>query len=160
VVFHARLAEEHDVPWGIDDVAGGIVDKLVARHPHVFGDAGVDVLADTPAHVEARWDELKKAEKGRTSAVDGVPLGQPALALAAKLMGRVERAGLDVPVALPLRDHGVEAALTTEDELGNALLGLVFEARAHGLDAERALRSAARRYVVAVHEAEGDVSAT
>ena len=75
MVFHARIAEERDPGWTIDDVAGGIVDKLVARHPHVFGDA----TADSAAHVEARWDELKRVEKGRTSAVDGVPLGQPAL---------------------------------------------------------------------------------
>jgi XTP/dITP diphosphohydrolase len=147
VVFHARIAEEHDPPWDIDDVAGGIVDKLVARHPHVFGDA----TADTPAHVEARWDELKRAEKGRTSAVDGVPLGQPALSLAGKLLGRVERAGIDVPTpALSLHD-----AFASEDALGDALLAIVVEARRHGLDAERALRAAGRRYIEAVQVAEG-----
>jgi XTP/dITP diphosphohydrolase len=151
VVFHARIAEEHDPPWGIDDVAGGIVDKLVARHPHVFGDAEVD----SAAHVEARWDELKRVEKGRTSAVDGVPLAQPALALAAKLLARVDRAGVRAPVTSPLRVSGLDAALADEAALGDALLGLVAEAHDRGLDAERALRAAARRYVGAVHAAEG-----
>ena len=147
VVVHARIAEEHDPAWGIDEVAGGIVDKLVARHPHVFGDA----TADTPAHVEARWDELKRVEKGRTSAVDGVPLGQPALSLVAKLLGRVERAGIDVPTP----DRSLESAFTSEEALGDALLGIVVEARRQGLDAERALRGAGRRYVDAVHVVEG-----
>jgi XTP/dITP diphosphohydrolase len=150
VVFHARIGEEHDPPWGIDDVAGGIVDKLVARHPHVFGDAEVD----SAAHVEARWDELKRVEKGRTSSVDGVPLAQPALALAAKLLGRVDRAGVDVATPAPVDDP-----LADEDALGDALLGLVAEARTRGLDAERALRAAARRYVEVVRAAESDVSA-
>lgn len=146
VVFHARIAEEHDPAWTIDDVAGGIVAKLVARHPHVFGDA----TADTAAHVEARWDELKRVEKGRTSAVDGVPLGQPALSLAAKLLGRVERAAIDVPAP----DLALEDAFSSEEALGDALLAIVVEARRHGLDAERALRGAGRRYVDAVHAVE------
>jgi XTP/dITP diphosphohydrolase len=147
VVFHARIAEEHDPPWGIDEVAGGIVDKLVARHPHVFGDA---------TYAEGRWDELKREEKGRTSAVDGVPLGQPALALSAKLLDRVARAGVDVPAPA---GFGVDAALADEEALGDALLGLVAEARTRGLDPERALRAAARRYVDRVRIAEADVSA-
>ena len=98
VVFHARLGEEHpDHPWSVDDVAAGIVDKLVARHPHVF--ATGEGEAPTADQVDARWDELKRVEKGRRSALDGVPLDQPALALAAKLLERAERAGVDVPVA-------------------------------------------------------------
>src|SRR5262249_2654819 len=93
VVFHARLGEEHpQQPWSADDVAAGIVDKLVARHPHVFG--GPDGALATAEQVEGRWEEMKRAEKGRTSAVDGVPLDQPALALAAKLLGRAARAGV------------------------------------------------------------------
>jgi len=151
VVFHARIAEEHPQPWDVDDVAGGIVDKLVARHPHVFGDA----TADSPAQVEEAWDALKRREKGRTSAVEGVPLGQPALALAEKLLGRVERAGLDVPVAAPaLPQEALASALTGEAALGDLLLGLAHAARAAGLDAERALRGAARAYVARVHEVE------
>ena len=92
VLFHARLAEElpeHE-RFGIEDVAGALADKLISRHPHVFGDVQV---ASVEEQTEL-WEELKIAEKGRTSAVDGVPLAQPALALAAKLVSRVQRAGL------------------------------------------------------------------
>ena len=71
VVFHARVAQEHPgAPFGIDDVAGGIVEKLVRRHPHVF--AGVD--ADTAAEVAANWEQIKAEEKaGRTSALGRHP---------------------------------------------------------------------------------------
>ena len=154
VVFHARIAQEHPEPWDVDDVAGGIVDKLVARHPHVFGDAS----ADSPAQVEEAWDALKRREKGRTSAVDGVPLGQPALSLAEKLLGRVERAGLDVPLASPLLpEQTLAAALADEAALGELLFGLARAARTAGLDAERALRGAARAYVARVHEVESQL---
>ena len=77
VVFHARVAQEHpEAPFDIDDVAGGIVEKLVRRHPHVFA----DVDADTAAEVAANWEQIKAAEKaGRTSVLDGIPAGLPAL---------------------------------------------------------------------------------
>src|SRR5699024_10856674 len=102
-------------PWSIDDVAAGIADKLVRRHPHVFaGDDGSPALA-TAGDVEAGWEDLKRAEKQRSSAVDGVPLAQPALSLAAKLIHRVEKAGLDVPVPeVAIPDVG------TADEVGDA----------------------------------------
>jgi len=142
VVFHARLAEEHaDEPFSVDDVAAGIVDKLIRRHPHVFG----DVDAPTAEHVEANWETIKAAEKGRSSAVEGVPLAQPALALAAKLMSRAQKAGLDIPVAaLPF----------PPGDIGELLLGVVAEARRRGLDAEAELRGAARRYADRVRAAE------
>jgi XTP/dITP diphosphohydrolase len=145
IVFHARIAEEHaDDPFSIDDVAGGIVDKLVSRHPHVFG----DVHAPTAEHVEANWEVLKAAEKRRTSAVEGVPMAQPALALAAKLMSRAARAGVDVPVAAPPVDESAD--------LGELLLGLVALARQRGLDPEGELRAAARRYADRVRAAEAE----
>jgi XTP/dITP diphosphohydrolase len=148
VVFHARIAEEDpDRPWSVDDVAGGIVAKLVHRHPHVFG----DVDAPTAAHVEANWDTLKAAEKGRSSVVEGVPMAQPALALAGKLMSRAEKAGLDVPVPEP----ALAAPIGDEVALGDLLLGVVALARRSGLDAEAALRAAARRYRDRVTAAEG-----
>jgi uncharacterized protein YabN with tetrapyrrole methylase and pyrophosphatase domain len=142
VVFHARLAEEHETePFSIDDVAGGIVDKLIRRHPHVFG----EVHAPTAEHVEANWETIKAEEKGRSSVADGVPLAQPALALAGKLMSRAERAGLDVPVP------GLPA---TPDDIGGLLLAVVAEARRRGLDAEAELRTAARRYADRIRAAE------
>lgn len=99
VVFHARIAEEAsgeegDEPFSIDDVAGGLVDKLVRRHPHVFGDE----TALTAEDVHAHWNRTKAIEKQRASVTDGVPVGQPALALAAKLSSRVRAGGLDVPL--------------------------------------------------------------
>jgi XTP/dITP diphosphohydrolase len=139
VAFHSRIAEEHPTePWSVDDVAGDIVAKLVHRHPHVFA----DVHAPTAEHVEANWEQLKAAEKGRSSAAEGVPMGQPALALAAKLMHRAEKAGL--AVATPARIE--PPAEPGEDSVGELLLAVVALARAHGVDPEAALRSAARRY--------------
>ncbi len=95
VVFHARIAEEHpDEPFSVDDVAGGIVAKLVHRHPHVFGEE----TARTPEEVKAHWMRTKAEEKRRESVTDGVPVGQPALALATKLAARARGAGLAVPL--------------------------------------------------------------
>jgi XTP/dITP diphosphohydrolase len=130
VLFHARLAEE--LPEGqrfsIDDVASDLVDKLVHRHPHVFADTEVSGADE----VNENWERLKAAEKGRASVVDGVPMGQPALALAAKLVSRAERAGIDPPVE--------------GDGIGERLLVLVREAVAAGVDPELALRQTARTY--------------
>ena len=140
VVFHARIAEERGADaFSIDDVAVGITEKLIRRHPHVF--APDDGPAPTGAHTERGWDALKRVEKGRTSALDGVPMAQPALALAAKVLGRVERSGLHV-------------ALPEDDGLGDRLLALVAEARAAGLDPEAELRAAVWRYAGAVRAAE------
>jgi XTP/dITP diphosphohydrolase len=128
VLFHARLAEELPAAqrFGIDDVAGDLVAKLVHRHPHVFADVPV---ADA-AEVNENWERLKAAEKGRDSAVDGVPMGQPALALAAKLVSRAGRAGVDVEVSA--------------NDIGDRLLAVVREAVAAGVDPEFALRESAR----------------
>ena len=143
VAFHARVAAESDAAdrFDVDDVAGELVAKLVRRHPHVFADVTV---ADAD-EVVANWDEIKRAEKSRDSAVDGVPLAQPALQLAAKLQSRAERAGVDA--AVPDPDDA-------DAELGARLFALVREARAAGLDAEAALRRAALRYAEAVRAAE------
>jgi XTP/dITP diphosphohydrolase len=145
VMFHARLAEERDAgPWSIDEVAAGITAKLIRRHPHVFG----DVQASSASDVGERWERLKREEKGRSSAVDGVPLAQPALSLAAKLVHRVEKAGVAVDVPSP------QTVPSSADEVGDALFALAAAAREHGIDPEQALRDAARRYVDAVKAAE------
>lgn len=148
VVFHARLAEEHGTdPFGVDDVTGDIVDKLVRRHPHVFGDEHVSSVDE----LHVRWDALKTEEKSRTSAVEGVPLAQPALALAGKLLGRTERAGLDLPVTDPV---ALPADDVDEARVGEVLMSAVAWARRHGVDPEQALRRAARTYAdqVRAHE--------
>jgi len=139
VYFHARIAaEDPDDPFDIDDVAGGIVDKLVHRHPHVFALAeGAD--APSVGEVEESWEALKAAEKGRGSVLEGIPLALPALSLAEKTLGRAGRVG-------------VAPAVT--DGLGDRLLALVVEARAAELDAEQELRQAVRRLAEAVRAVE------
>lgn len=124
VAFHARLAQEADEPWSIDDVAAGLVDKLVRRHPHVFAGGSADDL-------EGTWDALKAAEKGRTSVTEGVPLGQPALSLALKLQKRAAKLGAPVPVY---------------DGVGGELWALVARCREEGLDPEAELRTVARAF--------------
>ncbi|MFI9247632.1 nucleoside triphosphate pyrophosphohydrolase [Streptomyces sp. NPDC053086] len=139
VVFHSRIAEEHpDAPFSVDDVAGGIVAKLIRRHPHVFGDE----RAETPEDVKEHWLRTKAEEKQRTSVTDGVPLGQPGLALAAKLASRVRMAGLNVP-------------LPEGNGIGYELLALAVRAEADGVDPEAALRAAARVYRDAIKTGEG-----
>lgn len=148
VVFHARIAEEDpDDPWDIDDVARGIVAKLVRRHPHVFAsDDGVT----TPEHVEARWHELKAQEKGRASVTEGIPQALPALLRASKVLARSEHLDVSLPDAAdPL------AAVTDEESLGDLLLVLVAAGRARGWDAEAALRDAVRRQERRIRDAEG-----
>jgi XTP/dITP diphosphohydrolase len=147
VVFHARIAQDRpDGGWTIDDVAGDIVDKLVRRHPHVFG----DVRADTAGDVEVNWETLKAAEKGRTSAADGVPMAQPALALASALLGRATKAGLDVAVPAVI----AAPQIVDERSIGELLMAVVALARTAKVDPEGALRSAARGYRTQVLAAE------
>jgi XTP/dITP diphosphohydrolase len=139
IVLHARLAEglPEDERWTVDDVAGGLVEKMIRRNPHVFGGesvAGVDEIIDN-------WERIKRAEKSRDSVLDGIAMSQPALALAAKILQRAERAGLAVPVP-------------TGSDLGRTLLTLVAQARADGLDAEAALRRAALDHAEDVRAAE------
>ncbi len=163
VVFHARIAAEREEGTGftIDDVADGIVAKLIRRHPHVFG----DVTVSGPDEVKRNWDEIKREEKraravaqgeagaGQAphSALDGVPFGQPALALAAQLQQRAAQAGvpgdlvrLEV-VADPGRGGSGTASVACED-IGRELFLLVARARELGCDPETELRAAARRY--------------
>jgi XTP/dITP diphosphohydrolase len=139
VVLHARLAEDRDEEsrWSVDDVAAGLVDKMVRRNPHVFAGESVE-------SVEAiidNWERIKKQEKSRDSVLDGVALSQPALALAAKILQRVERVGLSVP-------------LPDDLDLGPSLLRQVAAARAAGEDAEAALRRAVLAYAEKVRAAE------
>ncbi|UOE45717.1 MazG family protein [Agromyces larvae] len=149
VLFHADLAahtagEEFD----IQDVARHMTAKMVSRHPHVFGDR----RAETAADVVAFWDDLKRDEKPhRTSVLDGVPQGMPALALADKVIGKAEQAGVAPEQEA---DASGWAVPETEAELGAELLALVASARARGLDAERALRGAIRDFQAQVRAEE------
>ena len=144
VAFHARMAQEHpDSPFGIDDVAGGIVDKLVRRHPHVFADGD----AETAEDVAVSWEQIKADEKPHRSApLDGMPERLPALARANKAADRLHRAGLE--------DLAVEAA--QGDDIGSRLLTLVLEARGAGVDPEAALRAVVRELETAASSRQAD----
>jgi XTP/dITP diphosphohydrolase len=154
-VFHARIAAEHghDTGYTIDDVADGIVAKLVRRHPHVFA----DVTVSGADEVKRNWDEIKReeklaraardsatAEQAPPSALDGVPSGQSALSLAAQLQRRAERAGIPGELARP--DGHNPAPDGPGKDIGLELFRLVARACELGLDPEMELRAAARRY--------------
>ncbi|HLU74062.1 MAG TPA: MazG family protein [Nonomuraea sp.] len=130
VVFHARVAEGFD----LDDVAAGIVDKLVRRHPHVFG----SVKAESADEVNDNWEAIKAAERasrGDESLLDGVPMGQPSLSLVAQLLRRAERSG--APESL---------SIAVGQGVARELFDLVRRARAADVDPEAELRAAARLY--------------
>lgn len=156
VLFHARVASEpgsrpfnaegasrrapaSDDAFDIDDVAADLVAKLVGRHPHVF--AGTERI-DTAERQEHRWEELKRSEKQRDSSVDGVPVGQPAVALAAKLVSRAARAGFPADL------------LPAGSGMGERLFADVARAKLAGDDPEAALRTAARRFADDIRTAE------
>jgi len=132
IVFHARIATSFD----IDDVATDLIDKLMRRHPHVFAGASADDL-------EGSWEALKAAEKGRVSVTEGIPLGQPALSLAAKLQRRAAKLGV------PEVAYG---------GMGGELWAVVARCAEQGLDPEVELRAVARRFRdrLAVLEAQGE----
>ncbi|MEU4800794.1 MazG family protein [Actinosynnema sp. NPDC023587] len=140
VLFHSRIASEDVEPFGVDEVAGDLVRKLVGRHPHVF--EGNDPAVRDAASQQHRWEELKQVEKQRESSLDGVAAGQPAVALAGKLVQRVARAGL--PVEL----------LPDGDGAGVTLFVVAALAKLAGEDPETELRAVARTFEGRVREAE------
>lgn len=181
-------------PWSIDDVAADLTAKLIRRNPHVFGRDGKATFAsargatgrpgdrgttDRPgepsrgagasgelgvAEIEAAWDALKAEEKARSSAVEGIPLALPALALAHKLIERTDKAPVDVPPpdfgqAVDRLAGGTgDASDAGHDEIGEALLALTAVAYRAGIDAEQALRDAVRRHIARVRAAEAERS--
>ncbi|MGX5697224.1 nucleoside triphosphate pyrophosphohydrolase [Agromyces soli] len=157
VLFHADLAAHTEGErFDIDDVARHMTAKMISRHPHVFGDRE----ASTAEDVVAFWEDLKADEKPhRTSVLDGVPRGMPALALAAKVIGKAEKAGVVASTVDDADASGAPTALagafpSDEEALGDELFRLVATARARGLDAERALRGAIRGFEQEVRAAE------
>ena len=145
VVFHSEIAAE---PGGdgfdIDDVARGVADKLVGRHPYIF--AGQDV----PEDLDASWEARKRRLKGRTSALDGIPQQLSAVHRATKVIDRARSHGVD------LAGQGVDLPTDPIDaaEVGRAVLALVARAQASGVDAEQASRDALRGLEDAVRAAE------
>jgi tetrapyrrole methylase family protein / MazG family protein len=157
VVFHATLAAEEG-HFDLADVAFGIREKLIGRHPHVFGDAE----ASTAAEVLTRWEQIKKAEKGRSSVMDGIPVALPALLYAMKVQKRASTEGVDWRALLPAEgnrsiadgdtiptadvvDQSDAGGDVAHEAVGRRLLALVDEASRAGVDPESALRRAAEQ---------------
>jgi XTP/dITP diphosphohydrolase len=146
VLFHSRIAAERTDGTGftIDDVARDIADKLVRRHPHVFADVNVSSADE----VKRNWETIKAEERaaaggGPSSALDGVPMAQPALSLAAQLQRRALAAGAPPELA----DAGpAESDGGADADIGAELFVLVAKARAAGLDPELELRRVARAF--------------
>lgn len=159
VLFHAAIAQRDGEGYDLDTVAGSLNEKLIARHPHVFGDRGYMSVEE----LHAEWERLKEdaagERRGSRGVLEGIPVGMPTLARAAKVIERLKRAGLlDVaeadrsgasnggPTGAKGAAAGAELQCAAgEDELGDAILLLLMRANAGGIDADRALRQATRR---------------
>jgi len=154
VVFHSDLAAAGSLgePFDIQDVAKLSADKMRGRHPHVFGtpEELEKYAAKTGDEVMLNWDSHKQREKPeRQSVLDGIPQSLPALALADKVIGKAQKIGL-----LPEGESDAGLPMDNEDVLGGLLLTIVADARAKGLDPERALREATRELQVAIRATE------
>jgi len=150
VLFHAAIAERDREGYDLDAVAASLNEKLIARHPHVFGERGYMTVDE----LHAEWEHLKEAaagdERGSRGALDGIPAGMPTLARAAKVVERLKRAGqLDPPAEASGLDRD-------ETELGDAILALVIDANASGLDPDRALRLATARLAAQKNHGDAD----
>lgn len=178
VLFHAALAERDGEGYDLDAIAKGLDEKLIARHPHVFGDRGY--MSVEELHTE--WERLKEdaagERRGSRGALEGIPSGMPSLARAAKVVERLKRAGALDPAARVVADSGAGASAgigagaesdgrvepgagagadsgarveaEAEAALGDALVDLVIRANALGVDPDRALRRAVDRLAAGV----------
>lgn len=140
VVFHARIAQEHGSdPFDLAEIAELTANKLISRHPHVFGDA----TAQTAQDVEAIWHEKKKIEKGRASLLDGIPRTLPALMLATKMLKRTKQLEIPGTSVLPT---DFSDSLNSAERIGELLFEVVRIARVQKIDPEAALRATIRDY--------------
>jgi XTP/dITP diphosphohydrolase len=146
VYFHSRIAQDHPTdPFSIEDVARSIADKLIRRHPHVFEGlqvSGTEEIIDN-------WEEIKAKEKGRTSALDGVALAQPALPLVEKLLYRAEKYKANVELTKYQSDKPA-----TQESVGEALASIIAWARDNEIDPENALRLYGRQIAEQIKAAE------
>ena len=161
VLFHAAIAERDGEGYDLASVAEALNEKLIARHPHVFGDRGYMTVEE----LHAEWERLKEdaagEERGSRSPLDGIPAGMPALARAAKVVDRLHRAELIDPGAGDGHPENPLAAIIGPDEqrlaevgIGDAILSLVMRANAAGVDADRALRLSVDRLAARVMHGE------
>ena len=146
VYFHSRIAQDHPTdPFSIEDVARSIADKLIRRHPHVFEGlqvSGTEEIIDN-------WEEIKAKEKGRTSALDGVALAQPALPLVEKLLYRAEKYKVNVELTKYQSDKPA-----TQESVGEALASIIAWPRDNEIDPENALRLYGRQIAEQIKAAE------
>ena len=146
VYFHSRIAQDHPTdPFSIEDVARSIADKLIRRPPHVFEGlqvSGTEEIIDN-------WEEIKAKEKGRTSALDGVALAQPALGLVEKLLYRAEKYKVSVELTKYQSDKPA-----TDESVGEALASIIAWARDNEIDPENALRLYGRQIAEQIKAAE------
>lgn len=152
VLFHAAIAERDGEGYDLDSVADALSDKLMARHPHVFGDRGYMSVDE----LNAEWERLKEdaagEARGSRGALEGIPAGMPTLARSAKVVERLKRAKLINPSVGELHPDdplaaaaGPEEARMAEVGIGDAMLAIVLRANAAGVDVDRALRLATNR---------------
>ena len=146
VYFHSRIAQDHPTdPFSIEDVARAIADKLIRRHPHVF--EGLQVSGSE--EIIDNWEEIKAKEKGRTSALDGVALAQPALPLVEKLLYRAEKYKVNIELT-----KYQSSKPATEESVGEALASIIAWARDNEIDPENALRLYGRQIAEQIKTAE------
>ncbi|MGK0721282.1 MazG nucleotide pyrophosphohydrolase domain-containing protein [Leucobacter sp. W1478] len=161
VLFHAAIAERDDEGYDFDTVTQALNEKLIARHPHVFGDRGYMSVEE----LNAEWERLKEdaagERRGSRGVLDGIPRDMPTLARAAKVVERLKRARLLDPEnaasiitsasttkgAVPTSGAVAEDHADPSTEIGDELLAVVVRANAVGVDADRALRLAIARLV-------------
>ena len=151
IVFHARIAQETDPNFSLDEIAQGVVDKLVRRHPHVF----TDLVVTSNSELEANWAKIKSEEKQRDSVTDGVPIAMPALQLATQLIYRAR--DLDLAPGDPALKNSLRDLVgdMSQENIASLLIATVELAREADIDAESVLRAEMMRYRSRVRQAEG-----
>ena len=151
IVFHARIAQETDEHFSLDSIAQGVVDKLVRRHPHVFGDE----TFETEEQLEANWANIKAQEKPRESVTEGVPAAMPSLQVATQLMYRARK--LEIPASDGSMREKIRAAIPeiSDDTIKDLLIAVVELAREKDIDSESVLRAAMAQYRAQIRTAEG-----
>ncbi|MDP4200864.1 MAG: nucleoside triphosphate pyrophosphohydrolase [Bacteroidota bacterium] len=166
ILFHSELAREEG-HFTLEQVLRTEADKLIYRHPHVFGDTQVTGAE----HVSRNWEQLKRAEKGRTSVLDGIPHALPALQKATRTQERAAKVGFDWPDSDSVWEKVREEVFEFEDELakvdnrkqeefGDLLFSLVNLARHEGMDPEHALREATKKFERRFRMVESEVEAS
>ncbi len=142
VVFHARIAQETDPSFTLDEIAAGVVEKLERRHPHVF----TDLEISSEQELEDNWAKIKKAEKSRESVTDGVPKALPALQLATQLLYRSRKMDLEYENRHLTSKLQELIGEITEPAIAELLVSVVQIARSKDFDAESILRAAMADY--------------